>query len=256
MIFKIYKKALDALMKLPFKAWGLTLLCGLLGGMSASLFLIPIVAICVGILFSVASMVICLYALRGQDVETLMVFDNFKSWPRAKRILCGMGWMLLWIFLWSLIPVAGPIIAIIRCYEYRFVPYILACEPEIAPKDALEESKKRTNGLKAKMFWADVLLPVVFFAAWGILYGISSLLCKIYIGYLLIPVCILVLIAYYLLIGFYKGLVKAAWYDTVTNGTEEEPVKAAAKVCPICGKKFAPDTKFCDIDGVSLIDEQ
>lgn len=256
MIFKMYKKALDALLKLPIKAWALTLLCGLLAGFGASLFMIPILAICVGILFSVASMVICLYAYRGQEVETLMVFDNFKSWSRAKHILAGMGWMYLWVFLWSLIPVVGPIFALIRMYEYRFVPYILACEPEIAPKDALEESKKRTDGLKAKMFWADVLLPVVFFAAWGIVFAICRLLCKIYIGYILVPVCILVLIAFFVLVNFYKGLVTAAWYDYATNGSDDAPAKAGNMVCPICGKKFAPGTKFCDIDGVSLVEEQ
>ena len=34
------------------------------------------------------------------------LFDCFRDWQTIKRVLAGMGWMILWIFLWSLIPIA------------------------------------------------------------------------------------------------------------------------------------------------------
>ena len=72
-------------------------------------------------------------------------------------MLCGMGWMMLWLFLWSLIPIVGWIFAIIRAYAWRLTPYILVQEPDVAPTQAIKVSAQRTRGFKGKMFWADVL---------------------------------------------------------------------------------------------------
>ena len=78
------------------------------------------------------------------------------------RILGGMAWMQLWIFLWSLIPIVGIVFGIIRMYEYRFVPYILMTRDDVKPADAIKISKQETMGYKGKMFGADILLGAVY----------------------------------------------------------------------------------------------
>ncbi len=248
MIFTIYKRALAVLAEKPFKLWGISWLCALMIYLSATLFLIPIAALAVACLFKVAMTLILLAGYRRQNVETLMIFDNFKNWDRAKRILCGMGWRALWIFIWSLIPVVGPIFAIIRAYEYRFVPYIMALQPEIAPKDALKESKKMTDGYKAKMFWADVLIPVIFGAALGIIGLLASIR---YIGILFAIIEFVLILAWILFFPLFIGLVQAAWYEEVKNPSA--PQKSMKPVCPSCGKTFKEGTKFCSNCGVQLI---
>ncbi len=251
LILTIYKKALAVLAEKPFKLWGISWLATLLISLASGLFLIPIVGIAVSILLSTAMTLIFLAGYRKQKVETLMIFDNFSSWTRIKRVLCGMGWSYLWIFIWSLIPIVGPIFAIIRSYEYRFVPYIMALEPEIAPKDALKESKKQTEGYKASMFWADILYAVIFSVAIGIIFGLGSALAKIYIGYIFIIVAVIAIIAYVLFRKLFAGLVKAAFYDEIKNMPARQ--KAVKPVCPVCGKQYKIGTKFCPNDGSSLV---
>ncbi len=251
LILTIYKKALAVLAEKPFKLWGISWLATLLIGLATGLCMIPIVGIAIKILLDTAMTLIFLAGYRKQKVETLMLFDNFSSWERAKRILCGVGWSWLWIFIWSLIPIAGPIFAIIRSYEYRFVPYIMALEPEIAPKDALKESKKQTEGYKAQMFWADFLYSIIFFVGTGILMGIGSALTRIFIGWIIIVAVVLLYLIYILFAKLFGGLVKAAFYDEIKNGPAK--VKAVKPVCPICGKQYKAGTKFCPNDGSALV---
>ena len=51
--------------------------------------------------------------------NTIIVTAPKTDLATIKRVLCGMGWMMLWIFLWSLIPIVGIVFGIIRTYEYR-----------------------------------------------------------------------------------------------------------------------------------------
>lgn len=60
---------------------------------------------------------------------------------------------ILYEFLWSLLLV---IPGIIKGYEYRMIPYILAENPSIDPKRAFALSKKMTDGEKWKMFVLDL----------------------------------------------------------------------------------------------------
>ena len=78
------------------------------------------------------------------------------------RILGGMAWMCLWIFLWSLIPIAGIVFGTIRAYEYRFVPYILMTREDVRATDAVKLSKQETLGYKGEMYGADILLAAVY----------------------------------------------------------------------------------------------
>ena len=60
---------------------------------------------------------------------------------------------MLYEFLWSLLLIVP---GIIKSYEYRMVPYILAENPSISSKRAFELSKKMTDGEKWNIFVLDL----------------------------------------------------------------------------------------------------
>ena len=70
------------------------------------------------------------------------------------------------IFLWTLLLV---IPGIIKAYEYRLVPYILAENPEIGYKEALDRSSELMNGQKMNAFILDLS-----FIGWEILSAITA----------------------------------------------------------------------------------
>ena len=130
----VYQKAFAVIMKKPLKLWALSLLSIALSGVLVALcgVSIPILGLAVGVLFSISMMMVYLRGYRGEEVAVIQLFECFKDRETIKRVLLGMGWMAMWIFLWGLIPIVGPIIALIRVYEYRLTPYILVFQPEIS----------------------------------------------------------------------------------------------------------------------------
>ena len=153
MIMAIYKKAFEVLMKKPVRLWGISLLFVFLTYVGSLLcgIAIPIFGLAVSMLLSTSMTLIFLHGYRGEEVKAVNLFDAFRDWQTIKRVLAGMGWMLLWVFLWSLIPIVGIIFGIIRSYEYRLTPYILMLEPDVKPTEAIKVSKERTKGWKGKM---------------------------------------------------------------------------------------------------------
>ena len=183
----IYSRAFAVLRKKPFLLWGISLLAMLLSALSVPLLgVIPAASIAVSMLLQTAMTLIYLRGYRGEEIAVTQLFDTFKDWKTVKRVLCGMGWASLWIFLWSLIPVVGIVFGIIRAYEYRLTPYILMHEPDVPITEAIKVSREKTRGYKAKMFGADALYVVVIAAAEillallamipyiGVLFGILS----------------------------------------------------------------------------------
>lgn len=71
----------------------------------------------------------------------------------------------LYVFLWSLLFM---IPGIIKSYEYRMIPYILAENPDISVKEAFEESRRLMSGNKWKSFVLDLS-----FLGWSILSGLT-----------------------------------------------------------------------------------
>ena len=236
MLFKVLGKAFAKLMEKPIRLWGISLLYGLLSVVASCLcgFAIPGLGIAVGLLLSTSMTMVYLHGYRGEKVMAVHLFDCFKDWATIKRVLCGMAWMTLWIFLWALIPIVGIVFAIIRTYEYRFTPYILVHEPDVAITDAIKVSKERTKGYKGKMFWGDVL-PGVFI---GVAALLLALLAQIpYAGILFSIILVLVYIATFLFLPLYQGLVRAAFYEEITNPTEEpEPEPVPAEEDPTAAK--------------------
>lgn len=252
MIFTIYKRALAVLMKKPIKLWGISLLAAVLSPVLVFLcgVSIPGLGLAVSLLLSTSMLMVYLHGYRGEEVEVLHLFECFKDWATIKRVVLGLAWMLMWIFLWALIPIAGPVFALIRVYEYRLTPYILITEPEVSLTDAIKISKERTNGYKLKMWGAEAL----FFVAIWVVFFILGLLSAIpVLGVLFGIITALGTIAVGALSPLFLGLVQAAFYEEISNPTiPQAPApamdapQAPGAFCPHCGTPYATEeAKFC-----------
>lgn len=202
MVSSIYKKTFSVLMKRPFRLWGISLLAEFLCLVAYAGFIgVPAAAFCAALLLSASMSMIFLNSYRtGLEPKTSYLFASFKK-DRILRVLGGMAWMQLWIFLWSLIPIVGIVFGIIRMYEYRFVPYILMTRDDVKPTDAIKISKQETTGYKGKMFGADILLGAVYLGV----FLVFTLLGEIpYLGVLFRILWVLIAIAYGLLAPLFQ----------------------------------------------------
>lgn len=98
---------------------------------------------------------------RGVPTSLSEIFVPMKNFL---HIGLTMLLMSVKIFLWSLLLVVP---GIIKTYEYRMVPYILAENPNISTKRAFEISKAMTNGHKFDLFVLELsfilwVLGIVF----------------------------------------------------------------------------------------------
>ncbi len=108
---------------------------------------------------------LCYFALRNRRGEGQLedLFYCFKS--RFGNIILVTFMQQLFIFLWSLLFV---IPGIIKGYEYRMVPYLVAENPDIDYKEALERSRAMMDGEKWNAFVLDLS-----FLGWWILTGFT-----------------------------------------------------------------------------------
>lgn len=206
MVMNAYKSALSVLMRKPFVLWGLSLMSGLLS-ILVSLFCIavPVVAVPVTLTLTAGMALIYLDGLRGKEVNSDQLFAGFKKFG---HVAGGMAWMQLWIFIWSLVPIVGPIIAMVKGYSYAFTPYILMTRPDVSATEALRISMKETNGKKKYMFLAELLF--------GIAVVVISLVLAIIA---IIPVlgALIALLGFVIIIAFsplIAGLIAAYFYET------------------------------------------
>ena len=234
MIKTIYSRAFSVLAKKPLALWGISLLNTFLIGVFTVLFgIAPGIPIIISILMNTAMTMIYLRGYRGKSVKAVNLFDCFKDWNTIKRVTCGMGWMYLWIFLWSLIPIAGPFIALVRTYQYRLTPYILVLEPEVPITEAHKVSAKRTHGYKFKMWGAEILISLIVSGINLVLYLLGLIP---YIGVLFSLVSILFSICYAALSPLLLGLIQAAFYEEITHPSL--PVAPAAPAAPAGGYPY------------------
>ena len=225
MVSSIYKKTFSVLMKRPFRLWGISLLAEFLCLVAYAGFIgVPAAAFCAALLLSASMSMIFLNSYRtGLEPKTAYLFASFKK-DRILRVLGGMAWMQLWIFLWSLIPIVGIVFGIIRMYEYRFVPYILMTRDDVKPTDAIKISKQETMGYKGKMFGADILLGAVYLGV----FLVFTLLGEIpYLGVLFRILWVLIAIAYGLLAPLFSGIMQAAFYVEIQNRRAAGPQPSA-----------------------------
>lgn len=76
------------------------------------------------------------------------LFSTFKR-GRYLNVVKGMAWRYLFNFLWYLLFIVP---GIVKSYAYSMVPYILADNPNIGYKRALNLSMNMTYGHKGKIF--------------------------------------------------------------------------------------------------------
>ena len=201
MVSSIYKKTFSVLMKRPFRLWGISLLAEFLCLVAYAGFIgVPAAAFCAALLLSASMSMIFLNSYRtGLEPKTTYLFASFKK-DRILRVLGGMAWMQLWIFLWSLIPIVGIVFGIIRMYEYRFVPYILMTRDDVKPTGA------------------------VYLGA----FLVFTLLGEIpYLGVLFRILWVLIAIAYGLLAPLFSGIMQAAFYVEIQNRRAAGPQPSA-----------------------------
>lgn len=110
-------------------------------------------------------------AKNGNDAKIRNLIDVFKKdyWLNISII---MLFKLIYNMLWYLTIIGG----IIKSYEYRMIPYILAEDPKIKRREAFLKSKKMMKGKKWNTFVLDLsfigwnIVSVVFFGIPGLLW--------------------------------------------------------------------------------------
>lgn len=225
MISNLYQKTFSVLMKRPLRLWGITLLSSVLLVVVHIGFIgIPAVGFCALLLLEASMSMIYLNSYRtGLEPKTSYLLAAFRK-DRIWRVLGGMAWMYLWIFLWFLIPVVGFVFAAIRAYEYRFVPYILMTRDDVRPTEALKVSKEETMGYKGKLFGADLLLEGAYFVVILLL----SLLSRIpYVGIVFTILRIVLTVAFGVLAPLFLGILHAAFYVEIQNRRAAAPQPSA-----------------------------
>ena len=93
--------------------------------------------------------------------ELLFAFENHYL-----NVVKTLFFRDLYIFLWSLLFV---IPGIVKSYEYRMVPYLLAENPNMSKDEAFALSKQMMNGQKWEVFVLDLS-----FIGWEILSGFTK----------------------------------------------------------------------------------
>ena len=206
-VTEAFRRAFSVLQKKPLKLWGLSLMYTLLTGFVTFLAVLPIISIPIVLVLQVGMTAIYLDGYREKEVDSNQLFQGFGNFFRNAG---GMGWMLLWTMIWGLIPIAGPIIAIIKGYSYSFVPYILLNDSEISAVDALKKSMKMTEGYRGKMFGTQILIML---AVWVVMLVLGLLSRIPYAGILFTVIGAVVTIVAVALIPLIFGTLGAVFYD-------------------------------------------
>lgn len=102
--------------------------------------------------------IICFKVIQREPLGIEDAFSGFKNFGKSIGLFF---WQLLWVFLWTLLFI---IPGIIKSYSYCMSFYILADHPEITVREALNESKRMTQGHKI-----DLFILQLSFIGWGIL---------------------------------------------------------------------------------------
>ena len=209
-VFEFYRKAFAVLAQKPIKLWGLSLLYLVIACVVGSLgALVPIISIPIVLVLSLGFTGVLLNGYHGKDVRSEQLFRPFRK-EEVVRNGAGVCWMELWMMIWSFVPVMN----VIKYYAYSFTPYILLTDKEITPTEALRKSMRMTDGYKAKLFWADLLIVVAFIVVMLVL----TLLGQIrYIGWIFTIVLVLCYIAVYLFLPIFMGLVRTAYFDEISK---------------------------------------
>lgn len=138
----------------------------------------PFVSIAVALFTSVLEVNLSgtmINAYTGQTITATEPYTTLKV--NFGRKLGGMCWLLLWIYLWTLVGIVSLFIpTIIKALSYSMTPYILASNTNVTATNALSLSKRMTKGHKGKIFVMGLsfigwqLLNMLTFGILGIFY--------------------------------------------------------------------------------------
>ena len=205
----LVEKAFVVLKQKPLRLWGISLLCQLLTGLAAIFGVLPIISVPIAFVLSAGMTAVFLTGYRGNEVNSDALFAGFK---RFFPVAGGMGWMGLWILIWGLIPIAGPVFAIIKSYSYRFVPYLMIQDEHISATEALRLSMKKTEGFKGRMFLADLIVWAACAVVLLVL-GALSLIPRVGIVFTILAALVIIFLA--LSLPLLMGLINAACYEEI-----------------------------------------
>lgn len=214
---KAFRHVLQVLKVKPVLLWGLSMLCSLLSVLAVALCApLPIVFIPVILTLQAGMAEIFLEHLRGRFVtDSAPLFAGFKQF---RRVAAGMCWQALWLLIWGLVPLAGPVLAIVKSYQYRFTPYILLKNTGVTPLDALKLSKQMTKGKRGAMFAIDFIV----YGSAAVLTLVLGLLSLIPLaGYVFRVINFVFLLAFGAVAPLFSGLVKAYFYNQTTQTDDE-----------------------------------
>ena len=85
----------------------------------------------------------------GIQVKTNDLFYGFNHFVRALCINLLSG---LYVVLWSLIPIVGPFIGMVKAYSYAMAAYIALDNPDMGYNDCITRSRELMNGNKWQLF--------------------------------------------------------------------------------------------------------
>lgn len=204
---ELVARAVSIVRQRPAQLWGVSLLFELLVILACVLGILPIISLPIALVLQMGMTAVYLAGYRGEEVKTETLFSGFS---RFFKVAGGMGWMSLWILLWGMIPVVGPVFAVMKSYSYRFVPYILIANPELSAFEALRLSIQKTEGIKGKMFVADLIVlgPCILLTA---LFGVLTQIRDVGIVFAVIAAIFVLILA--LTLPLLMGLISAACYE-------------------------------------------
>ena len=205
----LLSKALAVLGQKPLRLWGVSLLCQLLVVLAAVFGVLPIISVPIAFVLNAGMAAVYLVGYRGGEVNADALFAGFK---RFFQVAGGMGWMSLWILIWGLIPIVGPIFAVIKMYSYRFVPYIVIQNPDVSATEALRLSAQKTEGFKGTLFLADFLVGLACAGVMLVLGGLS-LIPRVGVVFMILAALAGIFLG--LVAPLLLGLISAAGYEEI-----------------------------------------
>ncbi|MCR5782666.1 MAG: hypothetical protein K6G90_08025 [Clostridia bacterium] len=220
MISEVYKSAFSIISRKPLRLWGTSILASIVSGWISIFFgPLPGAALILNSMLTVGGCMVYLHGIHGDEIEPYQLFDAFKSGKVAGRTVKGMLYRSLMLSLWLLIPIAGPIIFIVRSYRYALTPYILVEEEDGDPFEAYKESMNRTRGYCGKMFLADLIVILGTGIIEGIFGGIAAAFAvdgSYAVAGLFGFFAVIIGLILFVTMPLFLGLVHAAFYEKIT----------------------------------------
>ena len=105
------------------------------------------------------------YLLKQHDHASFDIHDLFSQFDRFKEGFLQSFLRELYIFLWSFLLI---IPGIVKSYAYAMTPFIMAENPDMSAKEAIEASKQLMHGHKDELFTLDLT-----FFGWGLLAALT-----------------------------------------------------------------------------------